>query len=420
MNIVMMTNSYKPVMGGLENSIEIFTNRLRCLGHKVLIVSPKIKGAPDENGVFRVPAIQNFNGSDFSVELPVPTKLSSILKKFKPDIIHSHHPFLIGDTALRAASSLGIPLIFTNHTLYEKNTHYVPLDSKAMKRFVIRLSVGYANLCDYVIVPSQSIEKMLLKRGVKTPIEVVPTGIYVNNFINGDGRSFRDYFNISQDVFLIGTASRIAEEKNVEFLSNAVAIFLKKKKNAYFVVVGSGPKLPFIQKYFERQKLKNRIIITGALKGKQLVNAYKAMDVFTFASHSETQGLVLIEAMAAGVPVVGVDAAGVKDVIIDKKNGRLVKGDSAVKFMDALLWVWNLPSGKKKKIKEEAKSTARHFSADCCAEKLIKVYERAKKTKPRSWRFENSPWGKAMRVLKAEKNLVINMTKAAGKALLGG
>nr|MBP9855325.1 glycosyltransferase [Candidatus Omnitrophota bacterium] len=270
MNIVMMTNTYKPIMGGLEKSIEIFSKEYRKRGHKVLIIAPQFENTPlKEKDVFRVPAIQNFNHTDFSVELPMSTNLNSTLENFKPDIIHAHHPFLVGDTALRASARFNVPIVFTNHTLYEENTHYIPGDSKAMKTFVKRLAKGYADLCDRVIAPSQSVADLLIGRGVKTPIEVLPTGIYLDDFEKGDGKTFRKFFNIPQNAFVVGIIGRVAPEKNIPFLAKAVTEFLKKNSKAYFLVVGGGPSLEEIKTDFEKNKLSERLICTGPLKGKQ-------------------------------------------------------------------------------------------------------------------------------------------------------
>ncbi|PIW60054.1 MAG: glycosyl transferase family 1, partial [Candidatus Omnitrophica bacterium CG12_big_fil_rev_8_21_14_0_65_50_5] len=347
MNIVMMTNTYKPILGGLEKSIEVFSSEYRKRGHHVLIVAPEFKDASQrEYGVLRVPAIQNFNGTDFSVELPVPNHLFKAFKKFRPDIIHTHHPFLIGDTALRMSAPQNIPIIFTNHTLYEKNTHYVPGDSKAMKQFVVRLATGFANLCDHVIAPSQSVADLLISRGVRTPVTVLPTGIDVEKFKTGNCSAFRKLFGIPQDAFVAGIISRMAPEKNIVFLSQAAAVFLAKNKNAWFVVVGDGPSLDEIKTIFRELNVESRLVCAGSLKDTQLVNAYHALNVFAFASHSETQGLVLAEAMAAGTPVAAVDAPGVREVVKDKMNGRLIPRDNVGQFANALQWMADLSAAE--------------------------------------------------------------------------
>ena len=193
MNILMMTNTYTPLVGGLEKSVETFTKEYRKRGHKTIVVAPRFEGSPEnEEDVIRIPAIQNINGTDFSVKLPVPGVLTEALGNFKPDIVHSHHPFLVGSTALRVAYKNNAPLVFTHHTIFEQNTHYLPAgDTDVMKRFVVTLSTGYANLADQVFAPSQSVVNMIRERGVETPIEVVPTGIDVDHFSKGDGQAVR-------------------------------------------------------------------------------------------------------------------------------------------------------------------------------------------------------------------------------------
>jgi glycosyltransferase involved in cell wall biosynthesis len=208
-----------------------------------------------------------------------------------------------------------VPLVFTHHTLYEENVHYVPGNEEALKRFVIELSTGYANLADKVFAPSESVMELMQAHGVQSSIEVVPTGIDVKKFIHGDGQAVRKQHNIPADAFVVGHVGRLAPEKNLEFLAWAVANFLKSQPAAHFLVVGKGPSEEVIQQIILQEGLQDRFHMAGVLKGDDLINAYHAMDVFVFASQSETQGLVLTEAMAAGIPVVAVDAPGVREVV---------------------------------------------------------------------------------------------------------
>ncbi|MBU1087918.1 MAG: glycosyltransferase [Candidatus Omnitrophica bacterium] len=421
MRIVMMTNTYKPILGGLEKSVEVFSEEYRKRGHKVLIVAPEFENTPKkEKDVFRLPAIKNIGDSEFSIEMGISLDLHKALKRFKPDIIHTHHPFLIGDTALRAAAKFNVPLVFTNHTLYEQNTHYLPGgNSAAMKKFVVRLAKGYADLCDQVIAPSESVANLLKKRGVKTPIEVLPTGIYIDQFKKGDGVTFRKFFDIPKDAFVVGIIGRMAQEKNVPFLLKAVTAFLKKNKNAYFVVVGGGPLLESIKSSFEKNKLGDRLICTGVLKGKQLISAYDALDVFAFSSHSETQGLVLVEAMASGTPVVGVDAPGVREVIEDKKNGRLLKNDNVQKFAEALSWIAKQSPQERAALNKNARKTAQEFSVPICVKKALKLYSSAIKRQRKQCDLDKSAWKRNVRLLKAQAELMVNTTKASVAAVSG-
>jgi len=220
MNICMFTNTYLPHVGGVARSVAFFTEDLRKRGHRVLVVSPTfphddaLTGQEEEEDVLRVPAIQNFNGSDFSVRIPLPFLVDQKIDDFKPDVIHSHHPFLLGDTAVRAAYRRNLPLIFTHHTLYEKYTHYVSLDSEVMKRLAVHLTTEYANLCTRVVAPSRSIADLIAERGVIPPIAVIPTGVDIDYFRSGKGADFRRLHHIPLDAPVIGHLGRLAPEKN--------------------------------------------------------------------------------------------------------------------------------------------------------------------------------------------------------------
>jgi glycosyltransferase involved in cell wall biosynthesis len=162
MRIVMMTNTYAPHVGGVARSVEAFGNEYRRRGHRVLVVCPEFENGPErELNVVRVPAMQRFNGSDFSVVLITPRWLRRKVEAFRPDLIHSHHPFLLGATAVRLARMLDVPLVFTHHTMYEHYTHYVPGDSETMRRFATHLSTNYSNLSDAVFAPSEAVAEVL-------------------------------------------------------------------------------------------------------------------------------------------------------------------------------------------------------------------------------------------------------------------
>jgi 1,2-diacylglycerol 3-alpha-glucosyltransferase len=146
MKIAMFTNTYLPHVGGVARSVQTLEEACRAEGHEVRIVAPEFEGAQPSPRVLRVPAIQNFNGSDFCVRLPFPNLVRDFMEEFQPDIIHSHHPFLLGDSALREGWKMKVPVVFTHHTLYERYTHYVPLDSEALKRMAVQLATDYCNL----------------------------------------------------------------------------------------------------------------------------------------------------------------------------------------------------------------------------------------------------------------------------------
>ncbi len=325
----------------------------------------------------------------------------------------------MGDTAVRIAAKFNVPLVFTHHTLYEQNTHYVLGDSEAMKTFVIQLSVGYSNLADQVFAPSQSVKDLLSERGVLSPIDVVPTGIDLERFSKADPKKIRAHLAIPPPAFVIGHLGRLAPEKNLEFMAKAVKYFLNKKRNAHFLVVGKGPSEEALVKLFQEAGLTERLHLTGSLSGQELVDAYHAMDVFAFASQSETQGLVLTEAMASGVPVVAVDAPGAREVVQDKINGRLLPREDAGDFVKALEWMARQKAEIKKRMKKECLKTADTFEMEKSIEHALEVYEKLvfKKEFVRR-QSEDSSWEKALRLIQAHWGLTKNLAKATTGALL--
>lgn len=418
MKILMMTNTYTPLVGGLERSIKSFTQAYRKRGHRVVIVAPVFKDMPKrERDVIRVPAISNVGGSPFSMRLPIPGFLSAALQRVKPDLVHAHHPFLMGDTALRAAADLQVPLVFTHHTLFEQYTHYLPVRGKAVERFMSELATGYANLCDRVFAPSQSVAELLRARGVSVPVDVVPTGVDVRRFARGRRHRFRRQAGVPEQAFVIGHLGRLSPEKNLHFLTRAVIAFLRAEPRAWFVMIGQGPSQPMVERRCRAAGVGERVRCVGECHGPELADAYHAMDVFAFASKSETQGLVLVEAMAAGVPVVALDAPGVREVMQDARNGRLVSIEGVREFRAALRWVSQLSAPQRRAMSEAAVATAKTFSIERCAERALDLYVQVRAlyrwTRPRDKRH----WGRALRRLQTELSLLRKITHATGAGI---
>jgi len=420
MNILMMTNTYLPHVGGVARSVGAFTNEYRRRGHRVIVVAPEYKDLPEQDfDTIRIPAIQNFNGSDFSVVLPVPGFLQTKLKDFKPDVIHSHHPFLIGSTAIRIASKFQVPLVYTHHTLFEEYVHYVPVDLPRMKSFVTNLSSGYANLADHVIAPSESVADFLRQHDVNTPVSVIPTGVDIDRFERGSGRRFRERCGISEQDFIIGHVGRLAPEKNLSFLAEAVSAFMQKYAHVHFVVVGSGPSRESIEQIFNAHKTNWRLHLLGKLQGQDLVDAYHSMDVFAFSSKSETQGLVLVEAMAAGTPVVALEASGVRDVLMHRQNGCMPESESVEAFAAELEWIYRLSTKQRNDLVQNARQTARGFSIQATADQAIALYEHLSQQALTDMPKDDSLWHTSLEQIKAEWEVFTNFSSAVTSAIQG-
>ncbi len=414
----MMTNTYLPHVGGVARSVHTFAEDYRRLGHETVVVAPTFPGVDEldeaaEQDVVRVPAVQRFNGSDFSVRLPLVALMEPRLIEMDVDIVHSHHPFLLGDTALRFAADKQAPVIFTHHTLYEEYLHYVPFKGTPMRQFVIELSTHYANLCDAVIAPSGSIAELIRSRGVEVPIEVIPTGIDVRAFAEGDGERFRAENRIAPDQFVVGTLGRLAEEKNLRFLCRAVAKFLEAAPEAIFLAVGSGSLEREMKGIFQQLGLSERVRFPGKKTGAGLYGAYKAMDVFAFASFSETQGLVLAEAMAAGLPVVALDGSGVREVVTDGKNGFMLPASADEDAFAARLQAIRQEPELRARFRDEAKATANEFSRETCARRALDLYaETVQRMNMRSRdRFEDT-WNGLLKRIRIEWDLIADKAES--------
>jgi 1,2-diacylglycerol 3-alpha-glucosyltransferase len=413
MNICMFTNTYLPHIGGVARSVALFTEDLRKMGHRVLVVAPTYSNGDeepeDEEDVLRMPAIQNFYGSDFSLRIRLPFIIDMKINEFKPEVIHSHHPYLLGDSAVRVAFRRNLPIVFTHHTLYEEYIYHVAPDSKVMKRMVVHLSTEFANLCNRVVAPSESIADLIAKRGVKTPIAVIPTGVDFDFFRSGRGTDFRRLHDIPTDALVIGHLGRLAAEKNLEYLCESVIKTLKKiPHQARFLVVGAGPNENLFQEMFNKEGLEDRLVMTGKQTGQNLADAYNAMDLFVFSSKTETQGMVLVEAMAAGIPVIALDASGTREVVVDNYNGRLLPENTssevfAETIIDFFKGKYDADSWHK-----AAEGMAREFSRELSVEKLIRLYQSVREEKLQGASEENAldPWDKLLRSLKTESAII--------------
>ncbi|TIO18206.1 MAG: glycosyltransferase family 4 protein [Mesorhizobium sp.] len=274
MNIVMFTNTFTPHVGGVAHSVASLSEMLREMGHAVLIVAPDYaEAARSESDILRVPAIQNFNGSDFSVPIPFTRSLEKTLNAFEPDIVHSHHPFLLGDTALRIAASRALPTIFTYHTRYELYGHYVAQDAPVLQRLVLSLAAGYCDLCEHIIAPTRSIADLLHHHDVTKPITIIPTGIDLARFAEGDRLRLRSRLGLAETDFIVGHVGRLAPEKNLTYLTEAVCLFLSQNELAHFVAAGDGASASEMRRMLDEAGLQDRCHLLGVVEGAELADA---------------------------------------------------------------------------------------------------------------------------------------------------
>ncbi len=373
MKIAMFSDSYSPYTSGVVRSVETFTNELTRLGHQVFIFAPNYPNCEKESGVYRFFSIPSPTNKDFALAFPFSLSLWSKVKKLQPDIIHVHSPFLLGRLGAKWARRLGIPLVFTYHTLYDKYVHYIPINQQIVKELTIKMTMDFCNHCDQVITPTKIIANHLIENGVEVPVTAVPTGIITEEFQNADKSWLRSRYNIPLDKKILLFVGRLGKEKNISFLLDCYLEIFKQYQDTVLVLVGSGPDEESLKEKVKEYRLQNNVIFTGTLSKTDTINAYSGADIFVFASVTETQGLVMAEAKTAGLPVIAVDAFGAKEMVVDGEDGYLCPLDINIfsKTVLKLITDTNLC----RQMGQKAVQNAKKLSAQSCTLKLLDVYE---------------------------------------------
>jgi len=379
MHIAYFTNFYLPVVNGVVRSVQSFREALSALGHNVFVFAQEDNYEDTEPFIFRYPSLHLPLAVDIPTALPVSPFMDQLIPKLKLDIIHTHHPVLLGQTAATKARDLNIPLVFTFHTQYQEYTHYFPFPQEQVQEFlkstVMNWMREYMRKCQHIVIPSESMRSILVNDyGLVDKFTVIPTGIDLTPYKKANGEAVRSQWNWPDDKVII-SAGRLAEEKNWVTLLRAFAIAQKKQPNLRLVLLGDGPQADALRQLVGELEITDRVTFAGKVPFEEVPNYLKAADLFSFASITETQGLVTLEAMASGLPVVAVDASGTKDILEDGKQGFLVENDPEALANGIVNLVEN--SSLTGKFKTAALRTARAYDNNRLARKMLKVYERA-------------------------------------------
>ena len=330
MRIALFTNNYLPFCGGVTISVETLRRGLEASGHEAWVFGPRLTGAEDASvRVVRYPSIPVATYPEFALAVPYSRRIERLVTALAFDVIHAHHPFLLGPAARRLARRTRRPLIFTYHTRYEKYAHYVPLPLSLVQAAALRISAGFAAQADAVLAPSAVIRDELHARGVRAPIAVVPTGVDLERFRPGDREAARRSLGVGEGEPLVLYVGRLDREKSVDRVLAAFERVASTIPAARLILVGQGTEAARLRRTAASLPVAERIRFLGLRPHDSLAECYQAADVFLFASETETQGLVLAEAAACGLPAVAVDAPGCDEVVRDGDTGILTKGDPA-------------------------------------------------------------------------------------------
>ncbi|WP_150910524.1 glycosyltransferase [Marinobacter halotolerans] len=327
LRIAMFTNNYLPFIGGVPISIERLRRGLQALQDSVLVVAPRYRDQPkNEDNVLRVPSLLSMGEKrEFRLANIFLRRIRTRLKIFQPDVIHLHHPFWLGSLGLFMGRLLKVPVIYTYHTRLEHYAHFVPLPGNLFRNLISHALVKrFANKCDAVIVPTYSTEEYLRMIGVKSATFVQPTGIEYHRFqevSDEEVSSLRKTLGLTDETVFV-SVSRLSNEKNIDFMIDAIhALRQRTDKPFRFLMIGEGHQRERLQSRIDELDLGQHFTLVGAIPPEDMAIWYHLGDAFLFASKSETQGMVILEAMAAGLPVVAVRSSGIDDVVRQDFNG---------------------------------------------------------------------------------------------------
>lgn len=336
MKILFISDVYFPRINGVSTSIRTFVDQMQNSGHEVHLIAPCYGiTTQDEAWIKRIPARSiYFDPEDKLMKYGEVLQHLPELRQANYDIVHVHTPFVAHYVGLKLARELNIPCIETYHTFFEDYLHhYLPWMPKVMARGMARMiSKRQCNAVDAIVAPSKPMLDVLRGYGVEVPAEVIPTGLQMHSFKEADGEAFRLKYDIPLDRPMLLYVGRVAFEKNIDFLLEMTKILIEQRPDVLLVVTGEGPAESSLHKLARTLGIEQNIKFIGYLDRNTELNAcYQAADVFVFASKSETQGLVLLEAMAQGTPVVAIAELGTASILVEGQ-GAWIAPDDTVKF----------------------------------------------------------------------------------------
>ena len=380
LHVLMLSDVYFPRINGVSTSIQTFRATLAALGIRVTIVAPEYAGtdivADAASGIVRLPSRSvPLDPEDRLMQWRLLADLDRRLASADFDLIHIQTPFAAHYAGLRLARARGIPCVATYHTHFEEYLfHYIRFLPKGALRSAARwLARHQCNALDAVVVPSQPMAATLRDYGVNTPLHVIPTGLPESQFVRGDGARFRQAWEIGPDRKVALFVGRAAFEKNIGFLLEMIALARRQQPQLMLVIAGEGPARPALRRQAAALHIEDHVRFVGYLPREGgLRDCYAAADVFTFASQTETQGLVLLEAMAIGLPVLAIPALGAAEIILPRR-GAVAAADTPEAFATQLVTLLERPA-KLAAMADEAVAFAREWDAATQGSRLAALY----------------------------------------------
>jgi 1,2-diacylglycerol 3-alpha-glucosyltransferase len=377
MRILMISDVYFPRINGVSTSIATYRESFRALGHEITLLAPAYPaGHADDSDTVRIPSRGlPLDPEDRMMQYRVLLAMRAGLRGRAFDIVHIQTPFVAHYAGIRIARALDLPVIESYHTYFEEYLyHYVPmLPRGALRVLARRFSAGQGNAVDALIVPSHAMHDKLREYGVRSEMRIIPTGLNLRHFGHGDGAAFRRRLGIDPGRPVLLFVGRVAFEKNIDFLLHMVNEVRRRLPAALLLIAGEGPAEPHLRRLTARLGLEQQVAFVGYLdRENALLDCYAAADVFVFSSRTETQGLVLLEAMAMGRPVVAQAEMGTRDVLREGE-GALIAMDDVHDFAHKVLTLLH-DRDLHRELSRRARDYAHTWSNEACARRLEEYY----------------------------------------------
>ncbi len=375
MKIGVFTDSFRPYTSGVVRSIELFSREFNARGHEVFVFGPDypMLHYPREEKVFRFVSIPAPTMPDFALPIPISVQLGSTMRRIGLDIIHVHSPFLLGRMGARAAKRYNLPLVFTFHTLYDQYVHYFPVAQQASRKLVQVIGRDFCNRCDLVVTPSRLVMNYLRRIGVTTAVQPIPTGVELEEFRGADPLWLQKNFDVRSDERVLLFVGRLGKEKNVIFLLKSFQLVQKVIPGLKLVLVGKGPLESYLHRLCNDLGISDKVIFTGVLPRQKIVHCYASAHLFVFPSVTETQGLVIGEAKATGLPVVAVRAFGPAEMVQHGEDG-LLTDPSLASFTESTLQILR-DQDLYHSMRQKALDNAPFLSSSYCAGVMLDAYQ---------------------------------------------
>lgn len=374
MRIGQLTDVYKPVTNGVTNFVSLHKRTLEQWGHQVTVFTLGHEDYADEEpNVIRSPAIPLLDtGYHFHFRFCRHARE----QMGRMDILHVHHPFVSGQQALAIRKRYGIPVVFTNHTRYHLQArYYLPFIPEELSlTFLQTYLPRFMEQCDLVVAPSQGVKHALRQLGVTCPIEVIPNGIEVTRFRNPPAPLTKSALGLSEKTPVAITVGRLGPEKNLAFLLRVMATWSERLPELHLLVIGDGAERRHLMEMIQLMGLGTRVHLVGAVPYSELPNWLAAADFFVIASTCESHPLALLEALAAGLPAVGIPSPGIEDTIRHGHNGFLSPEDAEA--FGASVYRLATDQELRTRLAACAQEQAKMYDIRHTSEKLLAHYQR--------------------------------------------